>query len=83
MFDYFLTYAFDIIVRHFFYFRQFTSHNDLLRTSFGAFPGGKLVTTLLKFRDLTTLLTSRVSCPSPWARQNLPVPLKIKQTLSL
>ena len=30
-----------------------------------------------------SLLTSRVSCLSPWARHNFPAPLKIEQTLCL
>ena len=33
------------------------------------FRGGAKVTSLLKFRVLTSLLTSRVSCLRPWARQ--------------
>ena len=33
-------------------------------------------------KHLTSLLKSRVSCLSPWARQNFPAPLKIEQTLS-
>ena len=44
--------------------------------------GGAKATLFLKFRVLTSLLTSRVSCPSPWARQNFPAPLKIEQALS-
>ena len=40
------------------------------------------MTSLMKFRVLMSLLMSRVSCPSPWARQNFPTPLKIKQILS-
>ena len=45
--------------------------------SFGVFRGGAKMTSLLKFGVLASLLTSRVSCPSPWARQNFPAPLKI------
>ena len=66
-------------------FRIFTVmlHNDLLRTSFGVFfHGAALVTSLMKFRVMTSHLTSRVSCLSPWARQNFPAPLKLEQTLS-
>ena len=37
---------------------------------------------LLKFRVLTPLLTSRVSCLSPWARQDFRAQLKPDQTLS-
>ena len=37
---------------------------------------------LLKFRVLASLLTSHVSCLSPWTRQNFPASLKIEQTLS-
>ena len=40
------------------------------------------MTSLLKLRVLTTLLTSRVSCSSPWARQNFPARLKIERILS-
>ena len=47
-------------------------HNDHLRTSFGVFRGGEFS----KFRILTSLLTLRVSCLSPWATQNFPAPLK-------
>ena len=58
------------------------AHNDHLRTSFGDFHGAALVTSLMKFRALTTLLTSGVSYISPWAKHNFPAPLKIEQTLS-
>ena len=61
------------------------SHNDLFRTPFGVFRGGAKMTSLLKFTVLTSLLTLRVSCPSQWARQNFPGPLKhvkIEQNLS-
>ena len=34
-------------------------------------------------KQLTSLLVSRVSCLSPWPRQNFPAALKIEQTLSL
>ena len=40
------------------------------------------VTSLLKFRILTSLLKSCVSCLSPWAKQNFPAPPNIEQTLS-
>ena len=36
----------------------------------------------MKFRVLTSLLTSRVSCSSPWVRQNFPTQLKKEQILS-
>ena len=49
------------------------SHNDLFRTPFGVFRGGA---------KMTSLLTSRVSYPSPWARQTLPAPLKKEYILS-
>ena len=55
------------IICNFFYFWQFMSH-DHLRALFDVFHGG--VTPILKFRVLTPLLTSRLSCLSPWARQN-------------
>ena len=60
-------------IRH---FLHCTTHKDLFRTSFGVFRGGAKMTSLLKFKVLTSLLTSCVSCPSPWARQNCPAPLK-------
>ena len=37
---------------------------------------------LLKFRVLTSLSTSRVRSPSPWAGQNFPASLKVEQILS-
>ena len=43
------------------------------------FRGGTKVTSLLKFRVLTSCLTSRVSCLSPWARQNFPAPQKTEK----
>ena len=45
-----------------FIFLHLTAHNDLFRMSFGVFHGGEKMTSLLKFRVLTLLLTSRVSC---------------------
>ena len=51
------------------------------RASFGVYLGGAKVTSLLKFRVLTSCLTSLVNCLSPWARQNFPALLKIEQTL--
>ena len=41
-----------------------------------------VVMSLKKYRILTSLLTSQVSCLSPWARQHFPALLKIEQTLS-
>ena len=38
------------------------------------------MTSFLKVRVLTSFLTSRVSCPSPWVRRNFPSPLNIEQT---
>ena len=49
---------------------------------FGVFHGGTKMTSLLKFRVPTSLLTSHVSCPSPRARQNFLAPLKLEQTSS-
>ena len=63
-------------------FLKFTSHTDLFRTSFGVFRGGAKMTSLLEFSVLTSLLTPRMSCLSPWARQNFPARLKIEQILS-
>ena len=39
------------------------------------------MTSLLKLIVLTSILTSRVNCLSPWGRQNFPAPLKIEQIL--
>ena len=61
---------------------HFTSHNDLFQTSFGVFPGGAKMKSLLEVSVLTSLLMSRVSCLSPWARQNFPAPLKTEEILS-
>ena len=33
-------------------------------------------------KQLTSHIVSRVSCLSPWARQNFTAPLKLEQTLS-
>ena len=52
------------------------SHNDLFQTSLGVFGGGAKMMSLLKLRVLASLLTSRVSCFGPWARENFPAPLK-------
>ena len=71
-----------IYICHCFHFSHFTSNNDLFRMSFCGFRGGANMTSLLKFTVLKSLLTSRVSCPSRWARQNFPAPPKIEQTLS-
>ena len=49
--------------------------------SFGVFRSGAKVTSLLKLKFLTSLLTSRVSVPSTWAKQNFPAPLKIEHTI--
>ena len=68
VFDYlFLPMAFKIVIylSSLFYFWYSMSHNDLLRTSFGVFRGAAKVTSLLKFRVLMSLLTSRVRCFSP------------------
>ena len=86
MFDYFfLPMALKLVnnIRHYFdFFLHITLHTNLFRTLFGVFLGGIKMTSILKFRVLTSCLTSRVSCFSPWARQNFPAPLKIEQTLS-
>ena len=50
--------------------------------SFGIFPGGVQVTSLMRFKVLRSLLMSGVIYLSPWARQNFLAPLKIEQTLS-
>ena len=62
--------------------------NDVLRriTTFYErhsvfFPGNFKVTSLLKFRILMSLLTSRVICLSPWARQKFSALPNIEQTL--
>ena len=57
-------------------------HNDIFQTPYNVFRGGAKVTSLLKVRILTSLLTSGVSCLSTLARQNFPALLKIEQTLS-
>ena len=62
------------IIRNFFYFGQYTSHNDLLSVFY-------VVTSLIEFRILTSFLTSRISCLSPRARKKFPALLKIEQTL--
>ena len=65
------------------------SHNDLPRTPnvfffffFFCRGGGGGGGARLKFRVLTLLLTARVSCLSPWTKQNFPASLKIEETLS-
>ena len=40
------------------------------------------MTSRLKFRVLTLLLTARVSCLGPWTKQNFPASLKTEKTLS-
>ena len=53
--------------------------DDQLQTSFGVFRYGEK----RKYcKQLKSFLTSRVSCLSPWTRQNFPAPLKVEQTLS-
>ena len=53
----------------------------------GPARGNAEVTSLLKFKILTSFLMSRVSCFSPcclssWVKQNFSIPLKIEQILS-
>ena len=81
MFDYFF---FSFHIDEFFLLLLFSFIHDILCriTAFGVLHGSKQVTSLIKFRVLTSLLTSHVSCLSQLARQNFPKPLKIEQIRS-
>ena len=64
-------------------FMILTPHYDLLHMSFGVFFFFLMhVTSLLKFKILTSFLTWRVSCLGPWARKKYPTSLKLEQILS-
>ena len=57
-------------------------HNGLLRTSFSVFFCGSACDVTSEIKNFDVILTARVSCLSPWARQNFQTPLKLEQTLS-
>ena len=78
---FFLKYECKIIINHSSFLSLLTFYVAFLNVS-RYFSWWCKMTSLLKIRVLTSLITSRVSCLGPWARQNIPALLKIEQTLS-